>query len=59
MTALSLKNQITHACRNLENPISDLNFVSSVGPQDISAAFTQSFAFGGHNAGLVLRRFKD
>ncbi len=59
VTALSLKNQTTHACRNLENPISDLNFVSSVEPQDVSAAFTQSFAFGGHNAGLVLRRFKD
>lgn len=59
VTALSLKHQTTHGCRNLENPISDLNFVRSVEPQDISAAFTQSFAFGGHNAGLVLKRFRE
>ncbi len=56
VTVLSLKDQTTHSCRNLENPISDLNFVRTVEPRDISAAFTQSFAFGGHNAGLVLKR---
>ncbi len=56
VTVLSLKNQTTHSCRNLENPIADLNFVREVAPQDISAAFTQSFAFGGHNAGLVFKR---
>ncbi len=59
VTALSLKNQTTHSCRNLENPIAELEFVRSVEPRDISAAFTQSFAFGGHNAGLVLKRFPE
>ncbi|HSS64992.1 MAG TPA: beta-ketoacyl-[acyl-carrier-protein] synthase family protein [Gammaproteobacteria bacterium] len=57
VTALSLKDQLTHGCRNLERPIAALNFVRSVEPRNMSAAFTQSFAFGGHNAGLVLRRF--
>lgn len=56
VTALSLKYQTTHVCRNLENPVADLNFVRTVEPREISAAFTQSFAFGGHNAGLVLKR---
>jgi 3-oxoacyl-[acyl-carrier-protein] synthase II len=58
-TVLSLKNQTTHACRNLESPIAELNFVRSVEPREIAAAFTQSFAFGGHNAGLVLKRFPE
>lgn len=59
VTVLSLKNQTTHGCRNLEDPLSELNFVRNVAPRSISAAFTQSFAFGGHNAGLVLRRFPE
>jgi 3-oxoacyl-[acyl-carrier-protein] synthase II len=59
VTVLSLKNQTTHGCRNLENPLSQLDFIRDVQPRSISAAFTQSFAFGGHNAGLVMRRFRD
>jgi 3-oxoacyl-[acyl-carrier-protein] synthase II len=59
VTVLSLKNQTTHGCRNLENPLAELGFVRSVEPRAMSAAFTQSFAFGGHNAGLVLRRFPE
>lgn len=59
VTALSLYHQTTHACRNLENPIAELNFVSKVEQHDIPAAFSQSFAFGGHNAGLVFRRLGD
>jgi len=59
VTVLSLFHQTTHACRNLDNPIAELNFVRKVEPQNISAAFSQSFAFGGHNAGLVFRRFSE
>jgi 3-oxoacyl-[acyl-carrier-protein] synthase II len=57
VTVMSLKEQRTHACRNLDEPLADLNFVREVASHPIEAAFTQSFAFGGHNAGLVLKRF--
>lgn len=56
VTLLSLRDQTTHVCRNLEEPIADLNFVRSAKSRDIFAALTHSFAFGGHNAGLVLKR---
>lgn len=59
VTVLSLFHQTTHACRNLDSPISGLNFVRNSGPQNIAAAFSQSFAFGGHNAGLVFIRVSD
>jgi len=55
VTVLSLKHQTTHACRNLEDPIADLNFVRRVDSYPIRAALSQSFAFGGHNAAVVLR----
>jgi 3-oxoacyl-[acyl-carrier-protein] synthase II len=57
VTALSIARKTTHACKNLEEPVRPLNFVTAAGPFDIKTAFTQSFAFGGHNAGLVLREF--
>ncbi|MFY9823097.1 MAG: beta-ketoacyl-[acyl-carrier-protein] synthase family protein [Thermoanaerobaculia bacterium] len=56
VTVLSLQHQTTHACRNLEDPIADLNFVRQVDSYPIRAALSQSFAFGGHNAALVLRQ---
>jgi len=56
VTALSLAHQTTHACRNLEQPIRDLRFVRETGPCAIETAITQSFAFGGHNAAVVMRR---
>lgn len=57
VTVLSLRDQKTHICKNLEEPIADLNFVREVSTTTMDAALTQSFAFGGHNAGLVLKRF--
>jgi 3-oxoacyl-[acyl-carrier-protein] synthase II len=57
VTALSLRDQTTHACRNLERPLRNLNFVRAPAHFDIRVALSQSFAFGGHNAALVLRRF--
>ncbi len=55
VAALSIRDQTTHVCKNLENPIRDLNFVRSVGKHTIRTAVTQSFAFGGHNAALLLK----
>ncbi len=57
ITALSIRDQTTHICRNLDEPIADLNFVRTVTEQRIDSAITQSFAFGGHNSALVLKRF--
>ncbi len=57
VTALSLKHGTTHICRNLENPVRELNFVRKVEAHDLHVGLTQSFAFGGHNAALVLRRY--
>ncbi len=56
VTALTLKNQIVHTCANLEKPIADLNFVRETTEAHVETAFSESFAFGGHNAGLVLKR---
>lgn len=56
VTALSLAHQASHACRNLEHPIRDLRFVREAGPCQIDTAVTQSFAFGGHNAAVVMKR---
>jgi 3-oxoacyl-[acyl-carrier-protein] synthase II len=56
VTALSLARQETHACGNLDAPIRDLRFVRDAGPCRIDTAITQSFAFGGHNAAVVMRR---
>ena len=57
VTVLSLKEQRTHLCKNLEEPLTDLNFAREATSIPMDAALTQSFAFGGHNAGLVLKRF--
>jgi len=56
VTALSLFHQTTHACHNLDHPIRDLNFARQAGECPIRTAVTQSFAFGGHNAAVVMRR---
>ena len=57
VTALSLRDGKTHVCKNLEVPLLDLNFVRRVEQNDLEVGLSQSFAFGGHNAALVLRRF--
>ncbi len=54
VTVLSLKEQRTHLCKNLEEPLTDLNFAREATSIPMDAALTQSFAFGGHNAGLLL-----
>lgn len=58
VTVQSLRDQTTHACNNLVNPIGDLNFVRDIEPGEFAHACSHSFAFGGHNAGLILRRYR-
>ncbi|MBN1226105.1 MAG: beta-ketoacyl-[acyl-carrier-protein] synthase family protein [Deltaproteobacteria bacterium] len=58
VTALSIAGQTTHICKNLEDPIKDLNFVTTVKPFSIKKAISQSFGFGGHNAALILEEYE-
>ena len=58
VTALSIKNNTTHSCKNLENPIKKLNFVTKSKEFPINTAISQSFGFGGHNACLVLNNYE-
>jgi 3-oxoacyl-[acyl-carrier-protein] synthase II len=58
VTVLSIKNKTTHICKNLENPIRDLNFVTIAKDYDIKTALSQSFGFGGHNSVLVFKEFR-
>lgn len=57
VTALSLRDGVTHICNNLDTPLLDLNFVRSTECFNPRIGLSQSFAFGGHNAALVMRRF--
>ncbi len=59
VTALSLRDRTTHICRNLETPVADLNFVRAVAEHDLRVGLSQSFAFGGHNAAVVMRRYQS
>lgn len=55
VAALSIRDGTTHACRNLTDPIADLAFVREPVRRPIRAAIAQSFAFGGHNAAVLLQ----
>jgi len=57
VTALSLRDGTTHICKNLETPLRDLNFVRRVEHCDLRVGLSQSFAFGGHNAAVIMSRF--
>jgi 3-oxoacyl-[acyl-carrier-protein] synthase II len=56
VTALTLRDGVTHICKNLDTPLLDLNFVRQVERFDPQVGLSQSFAFGGHNAAVVMRR---
>ena len=56
VTVMTLSTQKAHPSKNLDEPLADLNFVRAPTSATMDAALTQSFAFGGHNAGLVLKR---
>ena len=53
---LSLRDGETHPSRGLEEPIAPLNFAFERSAVEPGFAVTESFAFGGHNAVLVLGR---
>ena len=57
VAALSIRDQATHPSANLENPINGLRYAREPGPASIGCALSESFAFGGHNAALILRRY--
>lgn len=57
VTVMSLKDQKTHVCKNLEEPLAELNFTRDVTSASMQAALSQSFAFGGHNAGVIFKQF--
>lgn len=56
-TALSLARGVVHRCVNLENPDPDCDLALPRENQPVKplVAISNSFAFGGHNASLVLR----
>ncbi len=54
VTALSLQAQRLHPSRNLTDPIADLDFVVRDEARELRFAISQSFAFGGHNAALLM-----
>lgn len=56
ITALSIRDQKTHGNGNLDEPISEINLPLSAEKLDISSALTHSFAFGGHNCALTLKK---
>ena len=59
VTILSIQNSIVHANNGLKEPISNLNFVKQSTPLNIEYAISQSFAFGGHNAALIFKNYKE
>ncbi|MEI7781088.1 MAG: beta-ketoacyl-[acyl-carrier-protein] synthase family protein [Planctomycetota bacterium] len=56
ITALSLRDQKVHGCVNLEDPVRPLNFVRRSTDARLVWAVSQSSAFGGHNAAIVMRQ---
>ena len=54
--ALSIKDQVLHQSKNIDQPISDLDFVGEKRPMPIQYALSESFAFGGHNSGIILKK---
>lgn len=57
ITAKTLQEGMTHGMPNLSNPINGLNYAIESGSINANYGLTQSFAFGGHNIALVLKRF--
>ncbi|GJL80657.1 MAG: 3-oxoacyl-[acyl-carrier-protein] synthase 2 [marine bacterium B5-7] len=59
VTALSIRDQRVHPCLNLDNPLRELNFPRQATNARIDYALSQSFAFGGHNACLLMKQLPN
>ena len=57
VTALSIQKDTAHVSRNLEHPITDLNFATETREINIGKALSLSYAFGGHNGGLLFSKY--
>ncbi|MFP4164587.1 MAG: beta-ketoacyl-[acyl-carrier-protein] synthase family protein [Chitinispirillaceae bacterium] len=57
VTALSIRNSRTHGFPFLHKPLRNLAYIKESRSLDIRYALSQSFAFGGHNAVLLLERY--
>jgi 3-oxoacyl-[acyl-carrier-protein] synthase II len=56
VTALAVARNRVHGMPNLHRPIRELNFAKQPVAAPIDAAVSLSFAFGGHNTGLLLQK---
>ncbi len=56
VAVMSIRENRTHGCRNLDTSVRDLAFITKSESFPIRNALTQSFAFGGHNAALILKK---
>lgn len=54
VSVLSIRDQELHPSLNIENPIADLDFVTERRKQKVDNVLSHSFAFGGHNSGIIL-----
>ncbi len=58
VSVLSIENGVVHVSRNLERPIADLNFATETRELPVDTALSLSYAFGGHNAGLLFSKYE-
>ncbi len=58
VTAVSLKEQKVHG-NLVQEPLAGLNLAIDTEKADIEYALSTSYGFGGHNAGLVLKRWEE
>lgn len=56
VAALSIRDQKVHISKNLIQPINELNYAFSSCDAKVDHVISESFAFGGHNAALLLKR---
>ena len=59
VTMLSMRDKKIHKNNGLINPIKNLNFVRETTDVSIEYALSTSYAFGGHNAALLFKRYKE
>jgi 3-oxoacyl-[acyl-carrier-protein] synthase II len=59
VTALTLRDGAAHGSKNLRDPVSDLDFAFDRRDHPFQVGLSESFAFGGHNAAVVLRRHEN